>query len=135
VKQIAKAMFVLGGIGDNTVQLGTVRKSQLAAGGEGEQLAGEGSGEPVVVRGEVIAVVAEICVGASVNKMTGTVHFWPESVHYPATPNDGVHLIATLTAEAVTSHAGHVKALQREPKWIDVIVAGGAAGNITVFFQ
>jgi len=128
-------MFVLGGIGDNTFQLGTVRKSQFAAGGKGEQLTGEGSGKPVVVRGEVIAVVAKITITTAIRKLAGTIHFWPEAVHYPAAPNDGVHFIATLTAEAFTPHTGHVKALQREPKWIDVIMAGGAAGNITVFFQ
>ena len=36
MKQIAKAMFVLGGVGDDTVQLGAIGKAQLAAGSKGK---------------------------------------------------------------------------------------------------
>ena len=133
MKKVAKAMFVLVGIGDNAVEFGTVRKSQLAAGCKGEQLAGEGSGETIIVLGEVIAVVAEITITTAIKKLGGAIHFWPKAVHYPAAPNDGIHLVTTLIAEAVASHTGYVKAFQREPKWIDVIMAGGAAGDVAVF--
>ena len=36
MKNVAKAMFVLGGVGNDTVQLGAIGEAQLTASGEGK---------------------------------------------------------------------------------------------------
>ena len=45
MKEVAKAMFVLGGVGNDAVELGAIGEAQRSAGGEGEQLAGHGQDE------------------------------------------------------------------------------------------
>ena len=135
MKQVAKAMFVLGGVGDDAVEFGTVGKAQLAASGEGEQFTGKCSSEAVVVLSKVITVSSEILIACAIEKLARTIHFRPKAVYHLAAAYDGVHFIAAFTAEAIAAHAGNVETFQGEPEWIDVVMAGGATGNIAVFVQ
>ena len=74
MKQVAKAMFVSGGIGNNAVELGAIGEAQFSPGSKDEQLAGECSGEAVIVLDEIITVGVEILIACAIEKLAGTIH-------------------------------------------------------------